>query len=209
MHYTRWQTYGDPMIRTGPVPMGDESWPACDVAGCERRSRAQRGGMCFRHYQRQRNTGGTTPLKHYLYNADRDLLVADCEICGPRVPVLTRGNGELRCRASKQAQRLKYLYGVEIEIYDRIVEEQGGLCAICLREPLERHGQKRLFLDHDHVTGAVRGCLCGSCNIALGMIRDNAELAEKLAGYLRAHGATGYDVAAGESIAAAGTLATI
>jgi hypothetical protein len=32
----------------------------------------------------------------------------------------------------------------------------------------------RIHVDHNHVTGVVRGCLCGSCNKAIGLLRDDS-----------------------------------
>lgn len=44
-----------------------------------------------------------------------------------------------------------------------MLAEQAGGCAICGAEPKTR----RLHVDHDHKTGAVRGLLCYRCNRAL------------------------------------------
>ncbi|WP_040769159.1 endonuclease VII domain-containing protein [Tsukamurella sp. 1534] len=46
--------------------------------------------------------------------------------------------------------------------YDQILEYQGGCCAIC--GPRARGITRRLSVDHDHKTGAVRGLLCDQCN---------------------------------------------
>ena len=54
-----------------------------------------------------------------------------------------------------------------------------GPCWICGRASLGR----RLAIDHDHVTGAVRGLLCGSCNRRLGATR-NSEWLRRAAEYL-------------------------
>lgn len=43
-----------------------------------------------------------------------------------------------------------------------MAERQGHCCAIC------REAGRRLVVDHDHETGAVRGLLCVPCNSALG-----------------------------------------
>ena len=45
----------------------------------------------------------------------------------------------------------------------------------------------RLHVDHDHVTGKVRGPLCHRCNGILGWARDDAQLLRNLAEYLEDH----------------------
>jgi hypothetical protein len=47
--------------------------------------------------------------------------------------------------------------------YDRLLALQGGGCAICGSPPVTR----RLDIDHNHRTGAIRGLLCARCNRAL------------------------------------------
>lgn len=41
-----------------------------------------------------------------------------------------------------------------------------------------------LNIDHDHRTGAVRGSLCTSCNVALGFLRDDPERLVNALAYL-------------------------
>jgi hypothetical protein len=50
--------------------------------------------------------------------------------------------------------------GITQAEYDRLLVEQGGHCALCPNTPKTR----RLHVDHDHATGAVRGLLCFRCN---------------------------------------------
>jgi hypothetical protein len=59
-----------------------------------------------------------------------------------------------------RASQLKRRYGVSIPDYDAMLAAQGGGCAICHWPP----GKRRLDIDHDHVTGAVRLILCSRCN---------------------------------------------
>jgi hypothetical protein len=66
---------------------------------------------------------------------------------------------------------------------------QGGKCKVCRRDPADVDGHRypRLFVDHDHQTGAVRGLLCHGCNTAAGHLSDDPERAVRLAEYLREH----------------------
>lgn len=80
----------------------------------------------------------------------------------------TRPDGlRARCRncdnETNRASKYKRLYGITVEQYDEMFEEQGGLCAICRKPPINY----RLAVDHDHDTGAVRGLLCPPCNRSL------------------------------------------
>lgn len=63
---------------------------------------------------------------------------------------------------SKKPTRARHL-GITDEAYTRLLEAQGGHCALCPNTPKTR----RLHVDHDHHTGEVRGLLCYRCNRAL------------------------------------------
>lgn len=60
---------------------------------------------------------------------------------------------------------------VEHGTYARLLEAQGGKCAICSTTEPGRF--KRFHLDHCHTTLQVRGLLCGNCNTLLGAAHDN------------------------------------
>lgn len=72
-------------------------------------------------------------------------------------------------------------YGITPEEYQEMLERQGGVCAVCGG----LSNRKRLFIDHDHKTGRVRGLLCHKCNSGLGLLRDSLEIVYKLASYLK------------------------
>lgn len=59
---------------------------------------------------------------------------------------------------------LKSRFGFTEADYMMLFEGQNGRCAICN----STGGVRRLAIDHDHVTGTIRGLLCGSCNTKLG-----------------------------------------
>ena len=63
-------------------------------------------------------------------------------------------------------------------------DRQGGRCLICGCVP-----EKTLHIDHNHGTGAVRGLLCGKCNVGLGLFGDNPTRLERAAAYLSQYAA--------------------
>jgi hypothetical protein len=63
-----------------------------------------------------------------------------------------------------------------------MLEDQGGVCAICSK-PDEVEG-RRMAIDHNHDTGAVRGLLCGNCNRGLGNFQDDIDMLKKATDYL-------------------------
>lgn len=81
-------------------------------------------------------------------------------------------------------KRLKQKYGITVEQYESMFREQGGACAIC--GGINLNG-KRLFVDHNHETGAVRGLLCMNCNYLVGHGGDRKELLLRAAEYLDKH----------------------
>lgn len=78
---------------------------------------------------------------------------------------------------------LKYNYGITPQEYQILFEAQNGKCAICnTNDPITR---LNFSVDHDHVTGRVRGLLCTTCNSLLGFAKDQVVLLEKAIEYLR------------------------
>lgn len=63
-----------------------------------------------------------------------------------------------------------------------MLDAQGGVCAICGSPPPEG---EVLRVDHDHVTGKVRGFLCIVCNAGVGCFKDNENLLLAAINYLR------------------------
>lgn len=57
-------------------------------------------------------------------------------------------------------------------------DEQGFRCAIC------RKDNNVDAMDHCHKTGWTRGTLCKSCNVAIGLLREDAEIFRRAVLYL-------------------------
>lgn len=58
--------------------------------------------------------------------------------------------------------KLKLLYGLSVDEWDRMLIVQSGRCALCT-DPMQNP-----HVDHSHATGKVRGLLCLGCNSMLG-----------------------------------------
>jgi len=90
---------------------------------------------------------------------------------------------EAHPRLGQREDNLKYAFGLTLGQYNEMLKEQGGSCAVCEQKPTTI----RLAVDHDHVTGTIRGLLCIGCNTTVGKLRDSPELVEKLRRYLYKH----------------------
>jgi hypothetical protein len=89
--------------------------------------------------------------------------------------------------AREQLKKTAKKYGLTLEEYDQILEDQNGVCAICGKPETElnRYGSiNRLSIDHDHDTDKIRGLLCRRCNRVLGSIETNIELIPQMIAYL-------------------------
>lgn len=122
-----------------------------------------------------------------------------CKLCGKVVDLRRRGEtGRLPrtdtvwCRdcgrSSPEALRF-HRYGVTPDQYDAAT---AAGCPICKRVGIELH------VDHDHnccparafrtCGKCVRGLICGNCNRALGLVRDEVETLRRAIAYLNSQG---------------------
>lgn len=83
-------------------------------------------------------------------------------------------------------------YGVSLDQYNQMLQEQNGVCFICGKEEtiIDKRVNRTVSLavDHNHSTGKVRGLLCVKCNSILGLANDNIELLQKSIDYLKSKG---------------------
>lgn len=79
--------------------------------------------------------------------------------------------------------RLIKRYGITIDEYNQKFDEQGGCCCICGKP---HKAKKRMHVDHNHLTGKVRGLLCYTCNSHLGIL-ENQEWIARAKAYLKEH----------------------
>lgn len=110
-----------------------------------------------------------------------------CSGCQDYVPLFyTRGS---RCIAhasqAAHASMLKTVYDFTAEDYNNLLAWQRGRCFVCRQLPRV----KRLAVDHDHKSGAVRGLLCANdewgCNRTLARVLNDVGMAERLLAYVQ------------------------
>jgi len=108
-----------------------------------------------------------------------------CEDCGTRLSV---ENAYRRHGATTFRSRCRPCYTIDAS--ERRRRANGSLprsvCDICRRpERATRNGRVRLLTrDHDHSTGAWRGLLCSSCNVAIGLLQDDPAVMRAAAEYI-------------------------
>lgn len=106
----------------------------------------------------------------------------------PRTPTLYRHCKSCHREVSKENKaysknwELQKKYGITLDEYNEQVSLRDNLCDICCSF------SKVLHVDHNHSNGKVRGYLCGSCNRAIGLLKDSAAVCREASYYLERHG---------------------
>ncbi len=85
--------------------------------------------------------------------------------------------------------RLRVKYGMSLDEMHSMLTDQNFKCKICeypISEYVGRGGDRNSVacVDHNHETGVVRGILCHRCNAALGLLRDDIDVINRLKNYL-------------------------
>jgi len=87
---------------------------------------------------------------------------------------------EYRNRPENALKMRLVRYNLEPEQYILMLKIQEGKCKLCFKTP--ETDKRPLCVDHNHVTGKVRGLLCYGCNRLMVLI-DNAELLKRALAY--------------------------
>jgi hypothetical protein len=117
--------------------------------------------------------------------------VAFCRTCNGEAQRVRKERDPTVYRRCEWPSKLKRLYGLTVEQYYQILADQGGACATCGAKNPGTRNYKRMgkseyfYVDHCHTTGRVRGLLCGACNRAIGYLKDDPEVCDKVSAYLR------------------------
>lgn len=108
-------------------------------------------------------------LKHEHYIKNKDKINKDSMSWAKRNP------------DKAKSYRFKYKYGIDLNFFNSLKEQQKDRCLFCLEI-------KPLVVDHCHRTGKVRGLLCRDCNTVLGFLKENTNTFKRALKYLESHG---------------------
>jgi hypothetical protein len=106
-----------------------------------------------------------------------------CIRCGNPWPEVDFRVGKMQCALCERLTGLERTYRLSEDDAWCLLKYQNHKCAICGKEI-------DIFiahLDHAHDSGDIRGFLCPSCNLGLGMFQDNAQNLRCAADYIDKH----------------------
>lgn len=112
-------------------------------------------------------------------------LTSECKNCKKKYTINKEYHKEYYQRNKEEINNknrnnhLRRTYGISTEQYEQLKRNQNGKCAICGGDPTST-----LHVDHCHMTGAIRGLLCNTCNSGLGKLKDSTDLLQKAIKYL-------------------------
>jgi arsenate reductase-like glutaredoxin family protein len=94
---------------------------------------------------------------------------------------LTKDN-KRQCKTCSREREYLRNYGITIKDYDQMFTDQQGLCAIC-----KLSSDKRLCVDHNHTSGAVRELLCDNCNVGIARFLESVSALQSAIEYIQKH----------------------
>lgn len=170
----------------------------CIGPECDNKPKAL--GLCTGHYgQKRRGQIPLTPLREKTRSDIRDewghKKCAGCKEWQPIENFWNVSNPHSRdglnssCKTCERSRMIERRYNITAKQYDELMEKQGGVCAICQRDP----GENNLAVDHDHSCCpdrkkscgyCVRGLLCSDCNGAIGMLQESPLIFARALSYL-------------------------
>jgi hypothetical protein len=107
------------------------------------------------------------------------------EVIARRKKILKKYRNSPKGKKTRGLTQKSYLlakrYGLTVEDLAKLLEVANNSCQICDKA---FSGKLRPCIDHDHITGKVRGILCSTCNSALGFLKDDINLTKKAVKYL-------------------------
>lgn len=103
-----------------------------------------------------------------------------CRSCYDKQYMKARYAADPVFKAYCRTRHLALRYGLSRETYMDLLEQQEHCCMLCGNSALDVNGRfHNLCVDHDHVTGRIRGLLCKFCNSKLGWFENRRQRIER------------------------------
>jgi hypothetical protein len=123
--------------------------------------------------------GETKPVSEF-YRSNKVYYQKECKTCNRERKY--KWHQTEQGKRSSANTKLKARFGITIDEYEAMYEQQGGKCLCC--GDTESYLGHRLAVDHCHETGKIRGLLCKSCNVGLGNLKENKQFISNLLKYV-------------------------
>lgn len=136
-------------------------------------------GLLCGQCERVLPVSGFAPINRSPQKSFNHITLGRCRDCRKEYNNAYGKTPEARAAAKasrdRRKERLRYRqfwakYKITREQWERMFADQGHKCALCYRSEPTKRGW---MVDHNHNTGRVRGILCGNCNAAIGLFREN------------------------------------
>jgi hypothetical protein len=135
---------------------------------------------------REKNRGVFNATRKAYRSANREKLQAakrKWEQENPDRVAATKAIAKIRKERKALERELAWRYDFTLADYEALLVAQAHRCAICGTAKGNGRGH-RLYVDHDHSTGDIRGLLCSKCNSAIGYFGDSPKRLRRAAAYL-------------------------
>lgn len=111
-----------------------------------------------------------------------DGLQGYCKPCNKEANKKYYASTTERQKEWRRNTNLKRSYGISLDQKIEMAEDQDYRCSICHQQFLD---ERKLCVDHNHITGEVRELLCSRCNQVTGFFEKSPEIVEKILMYLK------------------------
>lgn len=129
----------------------------CIIEKCDKKVSAR--GLCWNHYHRE-----------YRRGSFHD---SECAASWCNKPAKGKSGKSRLCNSCYMKLRQ---YEIDFDSFINLPNQ----CEVC-------GGSYRLSIDHNHETNKVRGVLCSYCNPALGLLKEDISIMNKLISYTEKH----------------------
>lgn len=148
---------------------------------CDKPAKKYYQGSRFKGYLK---TCGSEECLHKAYN-DKNVRqkkrfnqIRICEICkNEYIATSSKSKWCKNCIPNKHSRTIYERYKLLPLQEKQLKEKYNGICPIC-------NERKANAIDHNHITGEVRGYICDKCNLGLHFM-ENIKLRERLDKYLK------------------------